>query len=167
MAVVDKKNGGLVQHSAILIVSALSYWASTGMKSHLKLGNIYVSGKRTSIRLEPQVWRALKEIATREDCKLADLTNLISLSKRADISVTSAMRLFTIQYFRDASSDQGHARAGHGDFSLMMRRAKINEEEMRFFCGYLKNQALKHQDESDNPQETPIMRGSELQSQSE
>ncbi|MCE8536858.1 ribbon-helix-helix domain-containing protein [Ruegeria pomeroyi] len=137
------------------------------MKSHLKLGNIYVSGKRTSIRLEPQVWRALKEIAARENCKMADLTNLISLTKRPDISVTSAMRLFAIQYFQDASSDEGHARAGHGHFSLMMRRAKINEEEKKFFSGYLKGEALISQVDSDDPQETPIMRRGKLQSQRE
>lgn len=92
-------------------------------KSSLVSRNITVLGKRTSVRLEPEMWRELKNISDREHCSIHDLCSLISLRKNKRTSLTAAIRVFLMLYFRAASTDTGHERAGHGDFENMKRRA--------------------------------------------
>ena len=92
-------------------------------KSTLVLKNITVLGKRTSIRLEPEMWRELKNIASRERCSIHDLCSLISLRKNAKTSLTAAIRVFLMLYFRSAATEEGHNKAGHGSFEFMKRRA--------------------------------------------
>ncbi len=55
--------------------------------------NITVFNRRTSIRLEPEMWKALKEIATRENCTIHDVCTLISLRKREKTSLTAGIRV--------------------------------------------------------------------------
>ena len=56
--------------------------------------NITVCGRRTSVRLEPEMWRALKEIAGRETCSIHELCSLISFRKNKRTSLTAAIRVF-------------------------------------------------------------------------
>ncbi|MCB1581269.1 MAG: ribbon-helix-helix domain-containing protein, partial [Alphaproteobacteria bacterium] len=46
-------------------------------KSTLLSRNITVAGRRTSVRLEPEMWMALKEISKREKCTMHDICSLI------------------------------------------------------------------------------------------
>lgn len=92
-------------------------------ESSLVLKNITVLGRRTSIRLEPEMWRALKQISHRESCSIHDLCSLIGLRKNAKTSLTAAIRVFLMLYFRSAATEEGHHKAGHGDFENMKRRA--------------------------------------------
>ncbi len=92
-------------------------------KSSLISRNITVMGRRTSVRLEPEMWRALKDIAAREACTIHDLCSLIGLRKNAQTSLTAAIRVFLMLYYRAAATEDGHDKAGHGDFSNMKRRA--------------------------------------------
>lgn len=89
--------------------------------------NITVSGHRTSVRLEPEMWRALKEIAGRENCSMHELCTLINFRKNKRTSLTAAIRVFLMLYFRAATTEDGHARAGHGSFDSMKRRAGFHE----------------------------------------
>lgn len=89
--------------------------------------NITVNGKRTSVRLEPEMWRALKEIATRENCSTHELCSLIAFRKNKRTSLTAAIRVFLMLYFRAATTEDGHGRAGHGSFDSMKRRAGWHE----------------------------------------
>lgn len=89
--------------------------------------NITVLGKRTSVRLEPEMWIALKDIALREHCKINDICSLIYLRKHKETSLTAAIRVFMMLYFRAAATEEGHRRAGHGDFNEMRRRARVSE----------------------------------------
>ncbi len=75
--------------------------------------NVTVSGHRTSMRLEPDMWNALDEICHREKCTVHDICTLVD-SKRRDSSLTAAMRVFILAYFRAAATDEGHQRAGQG-----------------------------------------------------
>src|SRR5688572_23853611 len=86
-------------------------WGST-----LVSRNITVSGRRTSVRLEPEMWRALKEISTRENCSIHELCTLISFRKNKRTSLTAAIRVFLMLYFRAATTEDGHGKAGHGSF---------------------------------------------------
>jgi len=97
-------------------------------RSTLVSRNITVLGKRTSVRLEPEMWKELKGIAKREQCTIHDLCTLISLRKNAKTSLTAAIRVFLMLYFRAASTEDGHARAGHGNFSMMKRRAGVDQD---------------------------------------
>lgn len=95
-------------------------------KSSLVSRNITVMGKRTSVRLEPEMWSELKNIARREGCKVNDICSLISLRKGAKTSLTAAIRVFLVLYFRAAATEEGHLKAGHGDFENMKRRAGMS-----------------------------------------
>ena len=97
-------------------------------KSTLVSRNITVLGRRTSVRLEPEMWSALREIARREDCKIHDICSLIHLRKNQDTSLTAAIRVFLMLYYRAAATEEGHRRAGHGNFDHMIQRARMPAE---------------------------------------
>ncbi len=99
----------------------------TGAGSTLVSRNITVGGRRTSVRLEPEMWRDLKEISTRENCSIHELCTLISFRKNKRTSLTAAIRVFLMLYFRAATTEDGHGRAGHGSFDSMKRRAGWHE----------------------------------------
>lgn len=99
-----------------------------GGKSTLISRNITVVGRRTSVRLEPEMWSALREIARREDCKIHDICSLIHLRKNPDTSLTAAIRVFLMLYYRAAATEEGHRRAGHGNFDQMIQRARMPAE---------------------------------------
>lgn len=94
-------------------------------KTTLISRNITVCGHRTSVRLEPEMWRALRDIAKREKCTIHEICSLVSMRKNAQTSLTAAIRVFLMLYFRAASTEDGHIRAGHGDFKFMKERAKV------------------------------------------
>lgn len=98
-------------------------YAELENKSSLISRNITVLGKRTSVRLEPEMWRELKNISQREHCTIHDLCSLIALRKNERTSLTAAIRVFLMLYFRAAATEAGHAKVGHGDFENMKRRA--------------------------------------------
>lgn len=98
-------------------------------KSSLISKNITVLGRRTSVRLEPEMWLALKEISSRETCSIHDICTLVSMRKASRSSLTAAIRVFLMLYFRSAATEEGHKRAGHGNFTQMLDRAKINTFE--------------------------------------
>lgn len=93
--------------------------------------NITVLGHRTSVRLEPDMWEAIKDIAERESCKIHDICSLISLRKNARTSLTAAIRVFIMLYYKSAATEDGHRQAGHGSFDDMMRRARTDLAAIR------------------------------------
>ncbi len=97
-------------------------------KSSLVSRNITVLGRRTSVRLEPEMWRELKGISEREECTIHDLCSLISLRKNKKTSLTAAIRVFLMLYYRAAATEHGHLKAGHGDFDNMKRRAGMSAD---------------------------------------
>ncbi|MGH1377664.1 MAG: ribbon-helix-helix domain-containing protein [Alphaproteobacteria bacterium] len=103
------------------------------VRSSLIGRNITIFKRRTSIRLEPEMWDALNNIADREKCSIHDLCSLIFIRKKEGTSLTAAIRVFLMLYFRSASSEEGHNNAGHGSFSNMKARARIPSEFEGFF----------------------------------
>ena len=91
--------------------------------SSLELKNITILGRRTSIRLEPEMWVALKEVTKYEGCLIHDLCSLIYLRKKPGSSLTASIRVFLMLYYRAAATEQGHSRAGRGNFTNMKQRA--------------------------------------------
>ena len=103
---------------------------SSSSKSTLISRNVTVLRKRTSVRLEPEMWHALKEIADRESCTIHDLCSLISLRKKPDTSLTAAIRVFLMMYFRAASTEEGHNKAGHGSIESMKKRIGLSRADV-------------------------------------
>lgn len=65
--------------------------------------NIIVGGRRTSVRLEPAMWDSLREIAAREQRTLHQLVTDIDSHREAS-SLTAAIRVFIVVYWRAAAS---------------------------------------------------------------
>ena len=97
-------------------------------RSTLVSRNITVLGRRTSVRLEPEMWTALRDIVGREKCRIHDVCSLIEMRKHRDTSLTAAIRVFIMLYFRAAATEEGHNRVGHGDFTTMLKRARMTRE---------------------------------------
>jgi predicted DNA-binding ribbon-helix-helix protein len=68
------------------------------------------------MRLEPEIWDALRDICLRENVELRDLIQRIEPS-HGEGGRTSAVRVFVLEYFRAAATDGGHLQAGHGSNS--------------------------------------------------
>ena len=83
------------------------------LMSTLVSRNITLQDRRTSVRLEPAMWDALDEICRREDRSIHELCTMVDRQRR-ESKLTAAIRVFVMAYFRAASTDQGHAEAGHG-----------------------------------------------------
>ena len=108
--------------------------ATEDSKSTLISRNITVKGRRTSVRLEPEMWGALQDIAQREKCHIHDICTLICLCKKTNTSLTAAIRVFVMLYYKAAATEQGHQFAGHGDFKNMLDRARlVAENKGNFF----------------------------------
>jgi predicted DNA-binding ribbon-helix-helix protein len=91
-------------------------------KTALVSRNVTINKKRTSIRLEAQMWCALKEIADREKCSIHDICTIIARKKVSNITLTAAIRIFLMLYYKAASTEEGHVKAGHGAFNRMLSR---------------------------------------------
>lgn len=83
-------------------------------KSTLISHNIMVEGKRTSVRLEKEMWMAIKEIARLEKCSIHALCTVVAQRKKPNTSLTAAIRVFIMAYFQAAATTDGHKNAGHG-----------------------------------------------------
>jgi predicted DNA-binding ribbon-helix-helix protein len=77
-------------------------------------GNIRIGARRTSLRLDRLTWQASYEIAARERITVHELCTAIHSEKPHALSLTAAIRLAVLQYYRDAATEAGHATAGHG-----------------------------------------------------
>jgi len=84
------------------------------IRSTLVSHNVVVSGHRTSVRLEPEMWDGLREICRRERANMHHICTTVFLQKLEETSLTAAIRVFIMRYFRQASTEDGHNKAGHG-----------------------------------------------------
>jgi predicted DNA-binding ribbon-helix-helix protein len=82
-------------------------------ETRLLTRNIVTARGRTSMRLEPELWDALREVCRREDMSPGDVVKIAERQFRR-AGRTSAVRVHLLQYFRAATTEQGHDQAGHG-----------------------------------------------------
>ena len=76
------------------------------MESTLKNRNVTIAGRRTSVRLEPAMWRALDEIARTERCSIHDVCARVATSRDAS-SLTAGLRVFLMEYYRRLAIESG------------------------------------------------------------
>lgn len=65
--------------------------------------NVRIRGRRTSVRLEPEMWEALYEVAALENCSIHDLCGAVDDMRAPAASFTGALRVFLMEYFRNAA----------------------------------------------------------------
>lgn len=90
------------------------------MASRLVNRNVVAGRGRTSMRLEPELWEALYEICQREQIPVGEIVRQVE-ARGAAGGRTSAVRVFVMQYFRLAATEQGHAEAGHGSRERLLQ----------------------------------------------
>ena len=102
------------------------------MASTLICRNVTVSGHRTSIRLEPAMWDALRELCRREELSMHTICSMIDRTRR-ESGLTAALRVYIVSYFRSAATEHGHSLAGHGiDHDAMDRDERRAEDSLPF-----------------------------------
>jgi predicted DNA-binding ribbon-helix-helix protein len=90
------------------------------MKSPVVKRSIVIAGHKTSVSLEDAFWRGLKEIASGRDMTLSDLVAAID-SERQHGNLSSAIRLYVLDFYRNQLSDHNEGR--DGTRGIMIARA--------------------------------------------
>ena len=83
-------------------------------RSTLVSRNVTIAEHRTSVRLEPEMWSGLSEICRRERGSLHEVCTYVAARKLENTSLTAAIRVFVMSYFRAGATEEGHVKAGHG-----------------------------------------------------
>jgi predicted DNA-binding ribbon-helix-helix protein len=81
------------------------------MKSPVVKRSIVIGGHKTSVSLEDAFWKGLKEVAGTRDMTLSDLVAAID-TERQHGNLSSAIRLFVLEFYRNRRSDENDGRAG-------------------------------------------------------
>ncbi|TMJ85513.1 MAG: ribbon-helix-helix domain-containing protein [Alphaproteobacteria bacterium] len=84
------------------------------MKSPVVKRSIVIAGHKTSVSLEDAFWKGLKEIANGRDMTLSDLVAAID-SERQHGNLSSAIRLFVLDFYRNQLSDHKAGREAPRD----------------------------------------------------
>ena len=69
------------------------------MRSGIRKRNVVLSGRKTSVSVEDEFWRGLKEIAFARNTKLGVLVSEID-STRQHANLSSAIRLFVLDFYQ-------------------------------------------------------------------
>ena len=79
------------------------------MKSLVVKRSIVVAGNKTSVSLEDAFWNGMKEIASGRNLTLSDLITAVD-SERQQGNLSSAIRLFVLNFYRNQLADlkEGH-----------------------------------------------------------
>lgn len=106
-------------------------FAPDDKSSILESRNVTVGNRRTSMRLEPQMWDALESISRLEGMTINNLCAQIDLRRRK-AGLTSATRVFIVSYFRHMVRRYGGEEAsGHASLALRVLDAEIGRRPGR------------------------------------
>ena len=84
------------------------------MKSLVVKRSVVVAGHKTSVTLEDAFWNGLKEIAGGRNITVSELVGAID-SERRHGNLSSAIRLFVLDFYRNKLADVQAGRDGPGD----------------------------------------------------
>lgn len=93
------------------------------MPSRLINRNVYAERLRTSIRLEPEFWNALRDICARENISMRQLVSRIERRTGNAGGRTSAVRVFVLEYFRAGADRESDFPANRRPALMSKRRA--------------------------------------------
>lgn len=77
----------------------MTFLTDSHVSTSLVSRNVTIGGHRTSMRLEPEMWRALFEIAKAERQDVNEICTRIN-EVRQQSSLTSAVRVVIVAYYR-------------------------------------------------------------------
>ena len=80
-------------------------------KSRVEKRSVVIAGHRTSVCLEDPFWTAAKDIAAGRNITLSDLVAFINAERRHG-NLSSAVRLFVLDFYRNELSHQMSRRDG-------------------------------------------------------
>ena len=86
------------------------------MKSPVVKRSIVIAGHKTSVSLEEAFWKGLKEIASNRNLTLSDVVASID-TDRHNGNLSSAIRLFVLDYYRAMIGEQHIAKSATRDTS--------------------------------------------------
>jgi predicted DNA-binding ribbon-helix-helix protein len=90
------------------------------IKSTIVKRTIVIAGHKTSVSLEDEFWNALKVIAGKRDMRAWELVTSINSDRRHD-NLSSAIRLFVLNYYQSAVSDEARCAAPNGNHGTLAR----------------------------------------------
>jgi predicted DNA-binding ribbon-helix-helix protein len=73
------------------------------MKSTIVKRSLAIGGRKTSVSLEDEFWKCIKELAAAQDMKLYQLVSAINES-RTQGNLSSAIRVYVLDSYRKASA---------------------------------------------------------------
>jgi len=68
------------------------------------------------------MWDSMIEICRREFCTPDDVCSYVAKRKPPHDSLSSSLRVFMLEYFRNSSTEKGHLSAGHGRNMFMSQQ---------------------------------------------
>jgi predicted DNA-binding ribbon-helix-helix protein len=86
------------------------------MKSPVVKRSIIIAGHKTSVSLEDAFWKGLKEIASSRVSTLSEMVEAID-SERAHGNLSSAIRLFVLDHYRNLISPVGIEEKSHPEIA--------------------------------------------------
>ena len=98
------------------------------MKSAVVKRSIVIAGHKTSVSLEDAFWKALKEIAGGRDTSMSDLVAAID-SERRHGNLSSAIRLFVLDYYRNQQAGDEHGKANRTGRHAARRTGRLVAEQ--------------------------------------
>ena len=81
------------------------------MESPVVKRSIVIAGRKTSVSLEDDFWKAFREIAAARDLMLTELVGSIDAGRTGNLS--SAVRLFVLNHYRDMISTPASSQSRH------------------------------------------------------
>jgi predicted DNA-binding ribbon-helix-helix protein len=94
------------------------------MRSPVVKRSIVIGGHKTSVSLEDAFWKGLKEISTSRDLTLSKMVSVID-SERARDNLSSALRLFVLDYHRAQMADRRKLRLSSIEQDIAVSRTGI------------------------------------------
>ena len=83
------------------------------MKSTIVKRSIVIAGHKTSVSLEDQFWNAFRVIAGKREMTVGELVTSINSDRQHD-NLSSAIRLFVLNYYQSALSGDARRAAPNG-----------------------------------------------------
>jgi predicted DNA-binding ribbon-helix-helix protein len=80
------------------------------LASRLAMHSVTINGRRTTMRLEPSMWNALRRIAETHNLTVNQLCSKID-SSRGEMSMTAAVRLYIVSYLQKMPSQPIESKA--------------------------------------------------------
>lgn len=69
------------------------------------------------------MWSSLKDIARREKTDIHRICSILSKTHNEKMTLTSRIRVFIMLYYKAAATEEGHMKAGHGNFERAVSRS--------------------------------------------